>query len=222
MFLSLNRTILLVPALAAGSLYLSACDDSCASATDCQSNEVCYAEVCTPALARDTLCNGDLDCDPSGSQTLRCVSGICVVDPTNVAPPACPTPVCFERGTVMPGALQTMTATTGTIPDDQEAPMTGVIAITQPGNNIVNIIGRNPNTDRYICVSINTTGDTCDLMQVSVGDPAVGTPTIFETTACNATLTNTIGSVEGEVRGTVQNCMGDAFEAYAGFEVTRQ
>ena len=204
------------------ALALSGCSDDCERASDCLRTEVCYIGVCTPASAEGT-CTGDEDCNVAMGTDRKCVAGQCIIDPSTVVQPCVITPACFDTMGSMPIDPQVMTATTGTTIDDLSAPMTGVVAKSPTGSSLVSIVAQNPLTNRYICMTLNGPNSTCDLIQVSIGDPTNAASTLFESTACSTNLDQfNAGLIEGEAAGTVRDCAGTTFEARASFNVAIQ
>lgn len=220
---SFRFTPLLLLAAVGLFAFFAGCTDQCERARDCdRRGDICYLGVCTPGSQVDELCDSDSDCNSGMAMNLRCVSGRCIVDPSAVIQPCSIMPLCFDTGGATPQVRQTMTATTGSDPDDRGAAMSSVVAVTQTGNNIVNIVAQNPTTGRRMCISLNVANQTCDLLQVSSGDPNLPNVNVFETENCNVSLTNTVGFLVGDADGVVTDCTNMAFAAEAVFDVTRQ
>ncbi len=70
----MTRYGLLLLTFMSGALF-AGCSGECSSAFDCESTEVCFKEVCTPATAAYLSCNATTDCadDPN----FECRGGIC-------------------------------------------------------------------------------------------------------------------------------------------------
>ncbi len=203
---------------------VAGCSGDCERASDCLRDEVCFNGECTPSLSSDLICQGDDDCNAAGGTELVCIGNLCQIDPGSVVAVCSITPRCFDTGAATPISPQVMTATTGSALADEGAELSGVIALSAPGSSVVNIVGQNTDTGRYMCISLDSVSQTCDVMQVADGDPSDPQVNVYQSLpgGCTTMLTNTTLEIEGQASAFLQDCSGDAFSGEADFRVAIQ
>ncbi|MEM7677769.1 MAG: hypothetical protein AAF449_17365 [Myxococcota bacterium] len=223
---SLHRLIfpgLSALAIAIASFVVTSCTDECQRASDCLRGEVCYIGACEPASLSQAACQSSADCNQGSSNNLQCIGGRCVIDPTVVSPTCTIRPVCFDRGNAVPITPSTLTATVGTVLADQGVAMVDVLAITTAGSSLFRVVGRTADSTRYFCATIDSSDDSCELVQIALGDPANAATTFYQTSACSTTIERAMGGrLIGSVTGDVVNCAGNQFPAGADFDIPYQ
>jgi len=212
-----------VIALAAAGLVATSCTDECERASDCLRGEVCYIGACTPASSSQLACQSDLDCNEGSSTNLRCVGGRCVINPSSVTPSCTIRPVCFERENATPITPFTLTATVGSVLADQGVALVEAVALNSPGSSLFRVVGRTSDSSRFFCATVDSSNNSCSLIQISLGDPASPGSTIFQSSMCSATLEQAMGGrLIGTVSGNVADCNNAPFDAGAAFDIPYQ
>ena len=89
--------------------FLSGCTAECTSSRDCESTEICYRELCTPATADYITCAGDDDCNEFGGTAFTCRGGYCRLEGGLVPP--------MDASVVDTGMMMTPDAGTSTTTD---------------------------------------------------------------------------------------------------------
>lgn len=108
--------------LLAPAWVLTGCSAECTRALDCAADEVCYKEVCTPALAEYARCTGHADCN-DGEETgpFECLAGTCRLVSTSGGGGPADSGVA-DTGTTPPDSGTATPADAGTPPVDAGLP----------------------------------------------------------------------------------------------------